>query len=80
MLQSGIPYDTTNSINRSYEVLEKLLDLELGEPTATRKMKEVASETDDGESILKKQHKDIKSQSHHTDRKVVKEFTVSGKE
>lgn len=40
LLQSGIPYDTSKGINRSYQLLEKILDSAIGEDVSTRKLKE----------------------------------------
>lgn len=65
--------------------MDKLLDVELEHigVGATRKVKSEAksgSAEVEEESILKKQHKDVKAQSHHTDKKIIKEYTVTGKE
>jgi len=67
---------------RSYNVLEKVMDTYLGEDEgAIRKMKK---DTNLGgheeESILKKTHRDVKSKSHHTDKKIISEYKVTGKE
>ena len=70
LLQSGIPFDTQKATQRSFSVLEKVLDQSLGSDSATsqeerttRKLKDdsaTASDEGDKESILKKTQRDLK--------------------
>jgi hypothetical protein len=87
MLVSGIPFDTVNATERSYNLIEKVLDSHLGsEERPGRKLKEPASTegsteeakpfTEDGESVLKKASRDIKNETSGG-RKLVKDYKVS---
>ena len=87
MLVSGIPFDTVNATERSYNLIEKVLDSHLGsEERPGRKLKEPASSegsteqatplTEDGESVLKKASRDIKNETSGG-RKLVKDYKVS---
>ena len=94
-LQTGVPSDLANANLRSFKMLEKALDANLGmadapsrkstksisdsstsEKKQTKKVTKKETE-DEEESVLNKAHKDIKSKSHHTEQKIVKEHTVT---
>ena len=69
MMVSGIPFDAAKASERSYNVIDKILDahLQSTDERAGRKLKESASEdipiTEGGESILKKASRDIKNEA-----------------
>jgi len=88
MLVSGVPFDTAKATERSYTLIEKVLDSHLAssEERATRKLKEPAENsseetplTEDGESVLKKASRDIKNETSGG-RKMVKDHKVTGKD
>jgi hypothetical protein len=79
MLQSGIPFDTTKGIQRSYQLIEKVLDASLGSESAGRKLKEPETlniEGEEGESVLKKTSRTLNKDSG---KKIVHEIHVDGK-
>ncbi len=86
MLVSGVPFDTVKATERSYTLIEKVLDSHLSsEERPGRKLKELASTestnettplTEDGESVLKKASRDIKNETSGG-RKLVKDYKVS---
>jgi hypothetical protein len=83
LLQSGVPFDTQKATERSYTIIEQVLDSHLqntdtGE-RATRKLKEPnasSSETsqEDSESVLSKTARDLKKDAG---RKIIKEHKVT---
>jgi len=84
MLQSGTPFDTVKATERSYTLIEKVLDSHLSQSSdkATRKLKEEPNEEKtldtEGESILKKQAREMKS--GQSGRKIVKDYKVTDKD
>ena len=87
LLLSGVPFDTVKATERSYTLIEKVLDSHLAsEERPGRKLKEVASAesstdeaiplTEDGESVLKKASRDIKNETSGG-RKLVKDYKVT---
>jgi hypothetical protein len=87
MLVSGVPVDTVKATERSYTLIEKVLDSHLAsEERPGRKLKEPAFTessteestplTEDGESVLKKASRDIKNETSGG-RKLVKDYKVS---
>lgn len=88
MLVSGVPFDTQRATERSYTLIEKVLDAHLSsEERPRRKLKEESAQgqeatsplTEDGESILKKASRDIKNEVGGG-RKMVKDYKVSEKD
>jgi hypothetical protein len=78
-----VPFDTQKATERSYTLIEKLLDAHLSsEERPGRKLKEPSASssedniTEDGESILKKASRDIKNEVGGG-RKMVKDFKVT---
>ena len=85
MLVSGVPFDTQRAIERSYTLIEKVMDAHLSsEERPGRKLKDDSTQgqeattplTEDGESILKKASRDIKNEVSGG-RKMVKDYKVS---
>jgi len=82
LLQSGIPFDTQKATERSYKVLEKVLDSHLSSTTddarASRKFKSTSSSEnvadDDSESVLSKTARELKKDAG---KKIIKEHRVT---
>ena len=86
LLQSGVPFETQKATERSYQVIEQVLDshLNANDDRATRKLKEPTNQTkgsseaqEDGESILSKTARDLKKDAG---RKIIKEHKVTDKD
>ena len=80
LLQSGIPFDTQKATERSYQIIEKVLDTALNtDSTAQRKLKEPAQqqEDNDDESVLSKTSWGLKKDAS---KKIIKEHRVTDKD
>lgn len=64
LLQSGVPFDTQKASERSYQIIEKVLDSALNtDSSAQRKLKEPESNKpvhEDDESVLSKTSRGLK--------------------
>lgn len=86
LIQSGVPFDQNQSVQRNYSILEKILDQDLSglESKPQRKLKEpeakeVKQESEDGqeneeESVL---HKASRMKGSKNEKKIMHEFKVT---
>ncbi len=86
MLVSGVPFDTQKATERTYDLIERVLDAQLSkEERPGRKVKEEPGNEDPSnttttsgeESILKKASREMKNEVGGGGRKMVKDYKVS---